>query len=371
MSEMNFLKDINIHNFEESMTITDCIFETMAMAEHEWEAIDEAVDGDYVSVFEAELLGLQEAGGGFVDKCKALGKSIIEMLKKIASYIMGIISKWLVAINNLVAKDATKASEKERCKRGAAKLAEAGKEIKIYGLLLKSRDAIPQYEKITSVKEFAYLGEVRGLDGFQAMSTEQIADIEARGEAMANEIRGALVGTSSVAAGDFASAIRLYMTGHKDTAEYTFKGEQIKSACESALGVIASKAKDHKAKAKEGYNKINEQINKMIKSVSSLTTSAKDIENDAVRDKATRALKATGKLYNKAASVLSTANGIVMNVLSADYRMNSHIVLKCYAAADSDRKIERDAKKAEKEAKKAAETTTQESVESIFGMDLI
>ena len=54
--DMNYLKDVEIHQFEESMTLAECGFETMAMAEHEWAAIQESTDLNDLSLFKAEQL---------------------------------------------------------------------------------------------------------------------------------------------------------------------------------------------------------------------------------------------------------------------------------------------------------------------------
>ncbi len=360
MSEMNYLKDIEIHQFDESMTLAECGFETMAMAEHEWAVIQESVDVDGLSLFEAELLGLDEASSeSFGDKVKALGKKIIELLKKIASYIMGVISKWIVALMKLVNKDKFKAKDKARLSRGAANLTKEGKSVKMYGLLVQKHE-MPAYDAIDVVE-----AKSAKLDDFK-FSYDEVVEFENGIAQGLDDARGALAGINTCAAKDFKAAINEYMTGHKDVAEYEFSSSNIDKALETAIASINGGAAKQKSAAKKSYEKINGKINKFIDKIKKLTVKAKDIKEDDVRKNAIAALNAEGRFYKSLASVMSSANSACMSVLSADYRMNATLVLKCYAAGESDKKAKEQAKEAKKE-----EKSTNESVESIFGMDLI
>ena len=118
---------------------------------------------------------------------------------------------------------------------------------------------------------------------------------------------------------------------------------------------------------------------KQIKEITNLSSTARKFEDAEKKSAALAAIKAAGEVYKTAGSVFSAGESAVINVLSADYRMNASLVVKCFIAGGSDAKAKRDAKAAfknlpkEEEVKQeAAEVeTTQESVESIFGLDLI
>lgn len=366
MMGTNYLDNLEIHQFEESMTLTECGFETMAMANHEWEAIEESIDLNGMSLFEAELLGLEEAGGNFFDKIKELGKKIIELLKKIASYIMGVISKWIIALMKLVNKDAFKAKDKARILRGAEKLTKEGKEVKIYGLLV-SKNTMPDYDKFAA-NIGTSAGDISLKDAREfaktATANEDISEYLAKEQQFYNDARGYLAGGNSIDAKDFRTAIRVFMTDHKDVSEYTFNSSNLPGAAITAQTTINKGADKQKQAAKKSYDKINKAINGMIEKVKKVTVSAKDIKDDTTREIAVKYLGAIGKIYKGYGGILSAANSECMNVLAADYRMNAQLLLKCYNAGGSD-------KKAKEEMKKEKEKSTNESVESIFGIDLI
>lgn len=385
----SYVSNIALHQFEESMTISECAFETIAMAAQEWAAIEESVDIDEISLFEAELLGLAEAEedskNGFINKLKELGKRIIEMLKKIASYIMGVISKWLAALVTLVKKDAALIKDEARIKRGADKLTADGKEVKLYGTLCKA-GARPIYGSLLGVVKGK--GSFDTIDKIKALSMEDVNGIKNDLVKFGNECRGILVGGGEVEAKDFKVKVTEYMTGGKGTQEYKFSASNIGSAVDKAIANIKGGAKDHKAAAKAAYEDVKKTINGMIDAVKKLTVDAKNIEDAEARKVALAAIKAVGAMYNTASSIASSANSIALGLLSADYRTNVQLVGKCFAAGGSEAKMKKEAKKAQDQAAKeyaaagktidesaqaeeVKETTVEESVESIFGMDLI
>lgn len=356
--DANYLKDLEVHQFDDSMTISECGFETMAMAEHEWDAIQESVDFSYVSVFEAELLGIDEADSSatFGEKIKNLGKKIIELLKKIASYIMGVISKWIVALMQKVNKDAFAAKDHNRCLRGVEKLTKDGKTVKIYGLLV-AKNYMPDY-KTASASVLSQIEAKNYKKSYAAGTGDNVAKSNFKKE-YCDIIRGNLVGTNSVESKDFAPAIREYMTGHKETAEYSFDSKKLADAVNIGINAINGGAKTQKEAAKKAYEEIKKQINGYIDDVKKNTVKANNNESldEEMKKKSIEYLNFKGELFKSASSIMSTANGTCLNVLAADYRMNSQIVLRCYAAGGSEKKLK--------------ESTEEESVESIFGIDLI
>lgn len=367
----DYLADVQIHQFCEDSTLTECGFETIAMANHEWNSIVESVDINEVSLFEAELLGIQEADkkdSGFVDKLKALGSKIIEMLKKIAAYIFGMISKWIIAITKLINKDAYTTKDKGRLLRGANKLFEKAKDSKIhlYGLLCNKHD-YPNYDA-----GMAELGQTNKKALFTNAANITQADLaDARGtfDALVNDIRGAIVGKPTIEAKDFAAEVRLYLTGHKEVAEYTFDKNNIEKAIGEALATINGGGAKHKERAKKNYDNIKKNINAAIENVKSVTVKAKDIKDDEKRKLALESLQITGKYYNAASSVMAAANSTFLSVMSADLRMSASLLVKCHGAGTSDEQNKKDEKKKKEEEKKTK--SMGESTESIFGTDLI
>ena len=396
----SYVANIEIHQFEESMNITECAFETLVMASQEWAAIEESVDIDDMSLFEAEILGLKEAEenkAGFVEKLKVLGQKIIAMLKKIASYIMGVISKWLASLVALVKKDAALVKDEARVKRGAEKLVADGKDIKIYGMLSK-KGARPIYGSLLGVVKSK--GVFETIDQIKALSSDDVSKIKNEMNQFGNECRGILVGGGEVEAKDFKVKITEYMTGDKGTQEYVFNKGNINNALTTAMATIKGGAKEQKAAAKAAYDDVKKTIDGMIDKVKSLTVGAKAIEDKEAQSVALSAIKAIGQMYNTASSIANSANSIALGILSTDYRTNVQLVMKCWAAGVTSIKAKAEAKKAQKDAAKefakegrtidesaevevqeaqvegAGEPTkkvepTQESVESIFGMDLI
>ena len=362
----DYLADVQIHQFCEDSTLTECGFETIAMANHEWNSIVESVDINEVSLFEAELLGIQEADkkdSGFVDKLKALGSKIIELLKKIAAYIFGVISKWIIAVSKLVNKNAYTTKDKGRLLRGAKKLLENAKDSKIhlYGLLCNEHES-PDYTAAMAILE-----KKDTLKDVKSVTAEQLAAARGLYDANMSAVRGMLVGKNLVEAKDFAAEVLLYLTGHKEVAEYTFDKSNIEKAIGDALATINGGGEKHKARVKKSYDKVKSAINKAIENVKQLTVKAKDIKDDDKRKLALETLQLMGKSYNGASSIMAAANTTFLSVMSADLRMNSTILVKCHGAGTSDEQAKKDEKKKKEDEKKS----TNESTESIFGVDII
>ncbi len=383
MSEMNYLQGVELHQFVESMTLEECGVETLAMIDSEWDAISEAVKYSDVSLFEAELLGLEEAegeGGSFIDKLKALGQKIIAFLKKIASYIMGYISKFLATFEQIIRKEEGKAKDKARVLRGADKLAEAGKDLELYGLMITNPGWQPGYVRLKSRLESQY-----------KIGTMTMEDLAGHVDSLKNDAnsfgdtaRGLLLGKGPVASGDFKAAIMKEMTGEEGPGKHVFEAAKIKNAAASACDAVA-KAKEHKAEIKKSYEDIKKAINDEIKVIAKLTSDARkyDKEQDDKKRAAYNAVKFTGDIYKIGGGVMTAANAAFTSVIAADYRLNAQLVNRCWLAGGSEASLKKEAKKAQKQAaeeyaaagatvdESAEVETTQESVESIFGMDLI
>lgn len=390
MSEMNFLENVQLYSFSEAMTLEECNLETLVMIDEEWDAITEAAGYDNLSLFEAEILGLDEADaekGSFVDRVKALGQSIVAFLKKAASYIMGYISKWLNAfnqyVNNIKSKIDSKATA--RINRGVEKLIKENKTVQLHGLMVSdiaTVDKLVDYKALQDKLEKEYLNNL-SVEAIASHMEEYKADKESFGD----KARAILVGEAGeISANDFKPVIIKKLTGEEGPRTYRFEPSKLKSSVQTALVNIAF-AKEQRKAAKDSYDNVKKVVNDEMKKITKLTSEARKYDKDQEgKDRAAYyGVKFAGDIYKAGIKAMAAANSAVLSVINADYRLNAQLAMRCLAAGGTELAEKKAAKKAAKEEAKPAEVAaesaeievqenvevTSESVESIFGLDLI
>lgn len=384
---IDYLENIQIHQFPEDMSIYEAALETCLLAEANWAYIVESTITDEYKSYEAAILKEEETSltpaddtaddkktkNAFFEKCK-------EAMKKIASYISGLFSKFVVAMGNLFHKNAFLTSREAQAKMEAGlknieNNSEANKSFE--GFILDHGALSVLQNNTKGVEELAakigrneFLNNLRKIDdvkihldnGYEAAYKGLLTDTG----------MDKVIEKNKEAKDSLKKNLIAMLSFNKGMDE--LKGETIKYSLDNAVYKTCldnfQNSKFYTTEAKNLYAKSKSTLNTAIASIDNLkkyTTPDKsnaEIEMDTINGEGTTKLlkeqsaKMAVETLNKIGKLLARTNGIVLTLLKQDYTTCCKVLLTLYNAGK--------AKSKEAEPVNASAIFRDESIESIF-----
>lgn len=375
-NKIDYLENIQVHQFPEDMSIYESALETCLLAEANWAYILEStITGEYKAYEYAILNGqdketaITEADDsskeGFFNKC-------IEFMKKVGSYIAGMFSKFIVAMGNLFKNNSFLTSDeaKKRIEKGL-KYINSGEvyadERKFKGFILNPSGLDTLLSHFSEVDKL--VKELGDLSKFKKSSNVKNADETLDKKYGDKKIREIIAGKAkSDDKNAFKDAIveQLSNSDKKDN-EYIINEEVYKRCFDNFINT-----KNYTAKAKQFYEISKSTINTAIANIETLKklSSNEGEFSDSF-------IKSVLSTLNSTARILAQTNGIVLTLIKEDYASCCRILLKLYNMGKKD--VKEESKEPEKKDTKAAKAKSNakpvnasaifkdESIESIFG----
>ena len=407
---IDYLKDIPIHKFPEDMSIYESALETCLLAEANWAYILESTIKDEYESYENILKEEKEEETGlsieednvkikesFFEKCK-------EAMRKIASYISGLFSKFVVAMGNVLHKNAFLRDRKsqERMQNGLKNIEDAPAEEKTFSGFILDHGALRVLQNNTKgvnelVKKIGnneFLNNIRDIDdikvhldnGYKAayiglLSDNGMKDVIEKNKDAKNSLKNNLIAMLSFNKGldngkdqelkytVDESVYKTCLDNFQNSKFYTNEAKSLYKISKSILNIAINSIDNLKK-----YTTAEKSNDEVQQDAYAKNNGMSDEENNKVKSNIKEQVaKMSVETLNKIGKLLAQTNGIVLTLLNQDYTTCCKVLLKLYniGGKSSKKSDTKEESKEETEQKTAATESVDvfgyESIESIFG----
>ena len=335
----DYLKDIEIENFDESMSFMDCSFYVIAEAERMWNDIMKEMAIE-------ELRYLSENGVEMVYEAadiKGFFKKAADGIKSLAGKIMGIFKKAFEWVEDHINKCKGYAKKhKEDIKKGYDLIPADGIEMKKFysfenlgkGL---SRDTFTDFKaSANSAFGFNEVMDAKDKEGANAKVKARLESIKDKDKinTALGVVRAILAGGGeSVSKGDFKKkAMEYYLGEKKENVKLTKSDIDVNEIINDLENCIQAK-KD----IKEAYNKVKKDLNDVIKTIKEFEKKVSKSEDSAKELKLAYCKNAI-QLFKGYIQINTAARGIMINAHKAKCSQSLSISTKLVALAKKDAK---------------------------------